>query len=129
MRPDEIHYMDSGSFTLGCDQLRNVISWVFTTLPDDVVESVMDGCHMLIVTSEEQGVYFPQTVLGERGLIAFPETLLNQERETMRHTILHEVAHYVLRHKTFLNPVDYDSQEREADALVTQWLDEKRDGG
>lgn len=125
LTPEEIHYMDAGWFTLGCDELRRLVSQVFTKLPAQIVEEVMGGCRMLMVTTREGGTYLPSGLFGHADVIALPESLLDQDPEVVEDTILHEVAHHVLRHKSPVQQIDldYDAQEREADALVKQWLE------
>ncbi len=47
-------------------------------------------------------------------------------KEKQLQVILHEIAHYVLRHKASWEGSDVDSrkQEEEADSLRDKWLDE-----
>lgn len=125
LTPEEIHYMDAGSFTMGNDRLRNVISTVLTKAPIDVVENLMDSCVMLMPWIEDaKGVFLPKELLADKDVILLPEALLDLEWSEIEFVILHEAAHYTLGHESpVTNPaLDYDAQEHEADALVEQWL-------
>ena len=58
-------------------------------------------------------------------MLVFPLSLLDEPEEEIDRTILHEVAHCWLDHKTGLEmPVgyDYEEQEKQAWAKVDEWL-------
>jgi len=129
LTPEEIHYKDGGVFTIGCDKLRRAMSVVLAQAPADVVEDLMDNCLMLMPEIEGLGEYIPASLLENKALILLPEQLLDRDWAVIESTILHEVAHFRLRHThPLLDPdLDYDAQERETDALVEQWLSEAQE--
>jgi len=121
---DKIHYMDAGIFTLGNDELRAIVSLAFAQVPSAVVDQVMDECLIVMPLTREGGSYIPKNLLAGKALILFPETLLREQREVVNRTILHEIAHHILGHRSRItDEIDYDAQERAAWAVVDQWLD------
>jgi len=115
--------MDVGIFTLGNDELRALVSLAFAKIPSDVVDRVMDECLMAMPLTRGKGSYIPKSLVAGKALILFPETLLREARETAERTILHETAHHILNHRSMVtDEIDYGAQEREAWALVDQWL-------
>ena len=122
--PEEVHYLDGGLFTLGTDELRVMVSWAFSRIPTEVVDRVMDECLMAMTLAKEQGAYIPKELFKGKPLILFSEVLLEKDQEEAQRIILHETAHFVLGHRSPVSgDVDYDAQEREAWALVDQWLE------
>lgn len=126
LTPEEIHYMDGGVFTAGRDKLRRTMSQILTQARADVVEDLMDNCLMLMPEIEGLGEYIPASLLEDKAVILLPEQLLDRDWAVLENTMLHEVAHFRLRHTNPLldSDLDYDAQEQEADALVEQWLSE-----
>ena len=122
--PEQIWYADGGIFTLDNDDLRRIVSKLFPRIPEDVVNSVMSECLMLVVTGEDKGTYLSKRMLEGKALIAFPEDLFGRSQDEIERTVLHEVAHFILDHRSpaLELDVDYDLQEREADELAERWL-------
>jgi hypothetical protein len=127
---EEIFYMDSGVTSFGNDRLRYLLADTLTNVPKDVVDDVFEKCLFLVVESEEGGYFIPKSLLENSNLIAFPETLFNREPEEQIHTVLHEVAHFILGHKSpfeFPSKLEihnqiYETQEKEANYQVEKWL-------
>jgi Zn-dependent protease with chaperone function len=65
---------------------------------------------------------------GKRAIIFISDELLNQQNKEIKLNILHEIAHYVLKHKCLFDfegdgmDKKYMQQEKEADKLVKKWL-------
>jgi hypothetical protein len=129
---ETIYDMQGAFFTMSDDRLRHVIAEVFTRIPADVVDQVIDDCLYLIQDPEEGGTYFPNTILKNKHICMFAYPLFDEPKKGKVFTILHETAHYYLKHKSpfeFDNPTDpnscgkqYNKQEKEADDLVDKWL-------
>ncbi len=134
--PDEIHYADAGVVTLGCDTLRYLLAQTLIRIPADVVDDVFEHCRFHMFELEgcgfAAGSYLPNDSLKGADLILFSRELPNDDKKDQTHLILHEIAHCVLRHRS---PLDfgttdagetdrlYKKQEKEADALVDEWLE------
>lgn len=120
---EEIWYMDAGIFTLGDDNLRRIVCGIYAKIPIQVVNETMDNCLMVMPLAAEKGCFLPEELLKGKNLILLPEALFDEKPEDIEHTILHETAHFILKHtNTFLEPdVDWEAQEREANDLVQRW--------
>ncbi len=129
-----IYRMQDIPFTMGTDRLRRLIAEVFTKIPTDVVDQIVDDCLYLMVEPEGGAVFYPNRVLKNKHICIFPHTLFDASEQSKVFTILHETAHCYLKHKSpleFVNPTDRDSywdqyskQEKEADDLVDKWSEE-----
>ena len=112
--------------TLGEDKLRYVVARALFKIPADVVELVVEGCLFFMPTIEGKSTYLPLSVIRGKPIIGVPESLLDEPEEVVDRTIIHEVAHFVLKHKDpavdGLTTEEYEEQERRADSLVDQWL-------
>lgn len=123
---EEIWEMDGGITTLNNDHLRLLLSEALSKTSMAVAEKAMEECIFLMVTATERGSYFPQnSPIKGKTLIAFPESILEEEREEAIRTVLHEVAHHYHSHQWGLNlsVEEYDRQEKEANDTVKEWLD------
>ncbi|TET47492.1 hypothetical protein E3J62_01290 [candidate division TA06 bacterium] len=121
---EEIWYADAGVVTRDND-LRHLISRVLQKVPKEVVDKLMDQCLILMPRTEEKGVFLSQKELVGKSIIAFPESLLEEPEAEREQTVLHEVAHFWLGHKSpLVARIDYDKQEEAADDLVKQWIRE-----
>jgi Zn-dependent peptidase ImmA (M78 family) len=118
--------MDGGPFTLGYDELRALTSQALAHAPKEVVDYTMDHVVMIMPLSAEKGAYIPKALFRDKDIIVFPETLLKVPEEEAYFTILHEVAHLWLEHKSplwnMLSEEEANRQEEEANILVRQWL-------
>ena len=127
--PEGISYRADILFALGDDQLRDLVSVALSYAPHEVIDYTLDNAVMLMPRSEEKGCHIPNYLFGGKDIIAFPETLLEEPKEEAYFTILHEVAHLWLGHKSplvdDLTMEESDRGEKEADALARQWLESK----
>lgn len=129
--PEKLHYSQNIQFTMGNDDLSNLLSIILTRVPRKIVDKVLNNCLYLMPRTKEKGCYFPNRVLKGKHIILFPDSLLKQSSKGQIHTILHETAHYILKHKSPLefpytpdntDLEEYNRQEQEADNLVKKWL-------
>lgn len=119
---EQIWLEDGGVFTAGDFELRKRVSEIFTTLPSEVAESVLQNCSLFMPRTIQKGMLIPENISKEKRIILIPEGLLNDEKE-LKHSLLHEVAHYWLSHKDpiELDNSEYEKQEREAEEMVEKW--------
>jgi len=123
--PDQIWYEDGGTVTLGNDDLRRAMSRALSKVPRRVADYVLQNCLLVMPQPGDRGIHIPNRLIGGSHLLVFPLSLLDEPEEEIDRTILHEVAHCWLDHKTGLEmPVgyDYEEQEKEAWAKADEWL-------
>ena len=121
---EQIHQADGGIVTMGCDPLRDLLAEILTRVPASTVDSVFEKCIYLMPQLRERGCFIPNRVISGKHIILFPEELLSWPKDEQIYVVLHETAHYVLKHKSPLEDrnLDYQRQEREADAMVDKWF-------
>ena len=124
--PEEIWY-ETTTFeirlTFDDDQVRGLASWALSFAPSEVIEFALEN--LLILADEEEGAYIHNAVVGKRDIILLSRALFGQPRERQRDVLLHEIAHAWLKHPfpTIEIPEEqYDENEKEAWALVEEWL-------
>jgi hypothetical protein len=125
----EINYMDNGTLTLGNNNFRYYLSFALSMVPLKIVDDIIENCLLLIIERRAKGVYFPKGYLEDKCLIAFSDSYMeNAGKSECLETILHEVAHYYLRHRDpyefELDEGIHDQQEQEANEQVKRWLKE-----
>ena len=113
---------------LGVDPLRNLLANVLVSVPAEVVDRLFEECLFLMPEREERGCFIPGRIIGGKDIIMFPEDILEWPEKERQQIVLHEVAHFALRHRSPLEDpeLDYDAQEEEANELVARWM--KGDG-
>lgn len=122
---EEVFNLDAGIVTLGVDTLRNLLANTLVRIPAEVVDRVFEKCIFLMPERMEQGCFIPNRVITGRDIIMFPEDILERSEKEQIQTILHEIAHFSLGHRSPLEDpdLDYDAQEDEANLLVAQWME------
>ncbi len=60
-----------------------------------------------------------EKIAGKKAIIYF---IFDGNEETMKKTILHEIAHYVLSHEGSTSPTGDPAEEKEAKDLVNKWM-------
>ena len=126
---EEIWYEDAGVVTVGITQARRLIARVLSKIPKEITKRVLDECLILIpMIDYELGFFLPKKLLQDKCVIAFPESLLMEDEKRIEHTVLHEIAHFYLDHKSpifeALSDKEAKKQEDEADRLADKWLRE-----
>ena len=126
--PEEVWYEDAGLVTLGPDAIRKIMSSALSKVPREVADAVLGGCRIIVPTSKEKGCYIPAELTKDRAMLSFPETIFDGSPEEAEETLLHEVAHYWLKHRSpladGLSETEGEQQELEADDQVRKWLGE-----
>jgi hypothetical protein len=126
--PEEVWEADGGILTLGEDELRGLVSVALSKVPKRVANKVFKGCIFVMAKFEwGAGTYIPKELLEGKCVIALSERLMDEDRKSAVRTVLHEVAHFYLRHvPPGLAAGSGEScdcrQEKEAEAKVDEWL-------
>jgi SprT-like family len=126
--PEAVWEADAGILTLGENELRELVSFALCKVPKRVADKVFKGCIFVMAKFEwGAGTYIPKELLRGKCVIALSERLMDEPREAAIHTILHEVAHFYLRHMPpglMTEPGEGCDcrQEEEAEAQVKEWL-------
>ncbi len=127
--PEEVWQADGGILTLGENELRDLVSVALSKVPKSVANKVFKGCIFVMAKFEwGAGTYIPKELLEGKCVIALSEKLMDEDQKSAVRTILHEVAHFYLRHMPpGLVPGSDEGcdcrQEQEADAAVDEWLE------
>ena len=120
---EEIWDMDGGMSTAGNDRLRHSVACALSKVPKTIVDYVFERCIFLMPIYEERGCFVPKKVIRDKSIIMLSERLDEKE---MERTILHEVAHSYLGHRSVLlcdlSEREGREQEKEADGKVDEWL-------
>ena len=128
----DIYDLDGGIVTLRCEPLRVLISRVLVRVPARVVDYVFDNCFFVMPESGERGCYLPNSLIGEKNIIALPHSLLHESEGDQIEKILHKIGHFSLEHKAPYefsweqndkHKEEYDEQEQQVNGLVKQWLE------
>ena len=129
---EEIWDMDAGTWTLGNDDLRSLIAVALSQIPSDIVDDVYKNCKFHSLSEDAKGEILSPKIISNYYFINIHSKVLYGNQEEAVEVLLHEVAHYHLGHRHFLeefslNPEEYDIQEKEADELVKRWLSQRSD--
>lgn len=126
--PAEVWEADDGILTLGEDELRELVSVALSKVPKRVANRVFKGCIFVMAKFEwGAGTYIPKELLEGKCVIALSEKIMDEDRDSAMRTVLHEVAHFYLRHVppglAAGSGEGSDCQmEKEAEAQVDRWL-------
>lgn len=125
--PEEIFYMDGGVVTLGNDDVRYLIACTLSKIPKKIAERVMNNCMFVVpMRRYERGFFMPKKYFKNKNVLAFPENLFKWCQKTQDYVVLHEVAHFYLKHQSPLwedmSDEEAEKQEQEADRLAKKWL-------
>jgi Zn-dependent peptidase ImmA (M78 family) len=116
------------------EKFTNLLTKALSVLPAHIQNRVNADCRFLLIATTTKALYLPNTEIGEKHLIIFPETLLEDKDGTF--TILHEIAHFACGHERIRSderdePLDelleeQINQEETAEALAFRWSKEIR---
>lgn len=126
---EEVDYLFGGMNEVNENQ-RYFIAEALSKLDKEIVDKLAE--EVLFVASYEDRCFF--LPLNAKHLeikkgIFFSEGLFNEKDDFIIKIILHEVAHFILKHKCLFDfeegkEAEKDKQEEEADELVKKWLKE-----
>ena len=112
--PEEVWDLDGGVTCGSDDELRDAVAHALSKVPRRIVDNVMRSVQFHMARPETKGAFIPTTGLKAVIVICDPS----------EDTILHEIAHFVLRHRPgweLKSDKEYERQEQEAWALVAKW--------
>jgi hypothetical protein len=124
---DEVFDLCGGIHLQAHDRPLYAIVTALTKIPSEVVKGLSAQCYLVVPSLQEMGSFTHQSVIGNRHLIAFPESLFELPVAEVEQTVLHEIAHFWLGHKPYLQASGgatkaAERQEREANELAATWL-------
>lgn len=130
--PEEVDYLFGGVNQLN-EKQRCVLARVLSILDKGVVDKVSEEVFIISSNTHSWGWHLPlnsKVLKQKKSIIFLSEELFKQKEKFIEKTILHEIAHHILNHKSLfdfepkkLNQADI--QEKEADKLVEEWLNAK----
>lgn len=123
---EEVHYAVSENIE-AFDIAMAIIIKSLSKLPARVVDKLAKGCLILVPAEhEKRGMHLPRQYLKGKEVIVLAEGIFELPMDETEYVILHEVAHFWLRHKSpvleSLGNDVYERQEHEADEMVEKWL-------
>jgi len=113
------------------DDAKAAIVHALTKVPSRVVDSLASKC-LIIVPSVVglRGIHIPHKVLLGNEVIAFAERVFDLPDDETERLILHQVAHFWLKHKSAalegISKGEVEQQEKEADELAARWKNEAK---
>ena len=128
--PELVHYQLGAISTLGNEELLQALAKPISLLPYEIASRVIDKVIFIGPKPGQEGGYIPPKVVKEilrgKAVIHFSESIFDCSKEKRMKVILHEIAHFHLKHKSGLwfdlTIEDYEQQEKEAWEQVDKWL-------
>ncbi len=123
---DEIWYDLNSAPEVDDHKMQVLIVKALSTLDPNIVDKVCAKVIFVSLNEASWGIYINHNSVRYKNkdfILLSPKIYEFDESEQIR-IVLHEVAHFILRHKTLLDYEDnsqYDRNEEEADKLVIQW--------
>ena len=126
---EEIHYnLDIAKDSLS-EKFVSLVCKALTYLDKKIADKVSDK--ILFISSDIAGAsYIPlksECTKDRKAIIFLSEFILKNEEKEILKDILHEVAHFYLKHKINLNLAkeEINKQEQEAETLAIKWTNQK----
>lgn len=128
----QVDYAFAGMDEISDDQ-RMPLAKALSVLDKDLVDKIAD--EIIFISSNPDTFAFclpldANHLRNKKGLIFLSESVFRLNEGKFRRTILHEVAHYILKHKCIfdfeIGDDKMDLQEEAADKLVEKWLKKKQ---
>jgi len=99
-----------------------MVAEALSKAPKRVVDKVLKDCAIAMPSAD--GAYFNHSYAKDN-LIVLSERVLKMKRKERYFLLLHEIAHFHLKHKdgllTHMTKKQHKKQEDEADTLANQW--------
>jgi hypothetical protein len=128
---DDINYAFGGVHALNDEQWGKFLRAV-NILSNDLIDIIADEIYFTSCDKATLGWHVPlnATHLRNKKCIVFlPERLFELNPKKIRTTILHEIAHHILKHKCMFDITGKEKilkQERDANRLVKKWITQSR---
>lgn len=129
--PEQIEYDFADMNEISVDQIFPLTK-ALSILEKDLVDKIVAEVYFICCHSGILGFHLwlkSEYLKGKKAIIFLSEEAFKGEEKDIRDRILHEVAHYVLKHKSVFDLDEVkmmDVQEVKADALVKKWLKQQR---
>jgi len=120
------------------DSLLRILADALTRAPAEIVDKALSNCTFFRMDPiKAAGTFIPKSIHQGKNIIFLSQGLFDVSIDCRRKIILHEIAHYILHHKTWadesaqgkINAMtftkikeDMQNQEKEADKLRDKWL-------
>jgi hypothetical protein len=125
---EEIWYKNGGYLTLDNEQLRGLVALALSKVPKKIADRVVEECIFLMPSPEMMGFFLSKRVQEGRNAIVLSEKLLEEDQKDTILTILHEVGHFYLNHKSpildMLSEQEDRKQEEDSDRWARQWIED-----
>ena len=113
------------------DDAKAAIVHALTKVPARVVDSLASRCLIIVPSVESvRGIHLPRKILLGNEVIAFAERVFDLPDDETESLILHQVAHFWLKHKSAalegMSKEEVKQQEKEADELAARWKNEAK---
>ena len=119
---EQIYYEMDFLACPGNEMCSSLVAEVLSKAPRRVVDKVLKHCAIVMPNSD--GAYF-NSKYAKDSLIVLSERLLDMKSKEQHFTVLHEVAHFHLKHKdSMLSSMTKKQQKRQedkADELANKW--------
>jgi len=105
------------------EELRHKVASALSKIPKKIVDKVINECKFL--RPFVGGMFINKELISGKNLIVISDSFFqNSNSEEIEKALLHEIAHFVLKHKISAVKEEYERQEEEAEKLVEKWLED-----
>lgn len=122
---EEIRRQFSGRL-IGDFRMRKVVSEALLYLPSGLIKHVTSRVWFLSSPEDAWALTFKGSDITGQHLILLSVELLEQDDNSIKYTILHEIGHVVLNHRNSMGfrqaETEVNKQEQEADEFAKKWL-------
>jgi len=124
--PEMVDY-EFGGLNSVSDDFRRILAISIAKLPEKIIEWTTENLIFFSSTDAEWAYSIPIEFWNlKKGFVFLCENLKNPNPHFQAKSIAHEIAHFILKHKS---PIMHDltdeesrKQEKEADELALKWL-------
>ena len=120
-----IYYAFDGKL-VGNRSMKINVCETLSKMPDEIIDYVTSNCWFFASMEDAWAFTFTGNDLKNQHLIFLSDELLFQNKEQIRYTIAHEIAHVILKHRNSVlkkqTKEEIKKQEKEADEFVKKYL-------
>jgi len=106
--------------------MRKMVCETVLYLPSEIIKYVTGSVWFISSPEDAWAFTFRGSDISNQHLIILSDELLNQEKNQIRYTILHEIGHVILGHKNSIGfeqtQSEIKQQELEADQFANKYL-------
>lgn len=119
LSPEEIHYMENGCSFAGGHEFRYHVTSALSRIPASIAKAAISKYLFICVTN--YGFFLPKSI--DKNIIIFQLQLLELPDDEIQKMILHEVAHFHLKHE---HPLTIQGLEMKDSLTADQYEKTKR---